>query len=323
MLLEELSDTKFSGFLDSSPNINNDIYCLNKSVGWSNGLRGHLEFAKRKNILEKLESFKDGNESVLFIDNFPIGNLPNTPTRKGFIENEYIVTPVKFIFALFSLMRISPVSYIGENYGKIIRHVVPRVDANKQVSSHGYVEFNYHVDNPDLSLTGENISISLCPEYLALFCLRGDESATTEIIELKDIIKYLSEQDLEIAQKSIFNVKRPDSFEDGNPVVENLPLIFKRGNRYLSRFDFHNVSSKEQGGIALLDKFKNILEIKHISRKIVFKQGDFLIFKNQETFHKRSSFTPSYDGSDRWILRMFGMSDIPSRSLYNQIILKS
>lgn len=323
MLLESLSDTKFSGFLDSIPNINNDVYCLNKSVGWSKGLREHLESSNRKNILEKLEAFKDSDESILFIDNFPIENLPNTPTRKGFIENEYIITPIKFIFALFAAMKIFPVSYIGENYGKIIRHVLPRVNATKQVSSHVYVEFNYHVDNPDLSLIGEDVSISLCPEYLALFCLRGDESATTEVIELKDVIRHLSEQDLEIAQKPIFNIKRPDSFEDGNPVVENLPLIFKHSNRYLSRFDFHNVSSKEQSGIELLDKFKTILETKDISHKIVFTQGDFLIFKNQETLHKRSSFTLNYNGSDRWLLRMFGMNDTPSGNLYNQIILKS
>ena len=58
-------------------------------------------------------------------------------------------------------------------------------------------------------------------------------------------------------------------------------------------------------------------------KSIVFESGDFLIFKNQETIHKRSHFTPKYDGNDRWLMRLFGMKNTPKDHLYNQLILRS
>jgi L-asparagine oxygenase len=319
-LLENKLDTTLT---NNSANINHDMYCLNKSKEWSNELEDYFSDICKKNSLAELKKFKENKESVLFIRNMPIGNIPNTPTRKGYIKNEYIITPVKFLFSLFSILKVSPVSYIGENYGKTIRHVVPRISANKQVSSHGFVEFNYHVDNPDLSLSGEDIQISTCPEYLVLFCLRGSKSATTEIVELKDIIKKLSKNELKDSQKPIFDIKRPDSFEEKDNIVKNIPLIYKNNNKYLSRYDYHNISSTQDEGVKLLDKFKSILDTKNISRKIIFKAGDVLIFKNQETLHKRSFFIPNYNGNDRWLLRVFGMNNIYKDTLYNQIILKS
>ena len=56
---------------------------------------------------------------------------------------------------MFGLMKIMPISYTGENSGKAIRHIVPKISQNSQIGSHGYLEFNFHVDNPDLSLIGE------------------------------------------------------------------------------------------------------------------------------------------------------------------------
>jgi len=41
-----------------------------------------------------------------------------------------------------------------------------------------------------------------------------------------------------------------------------------------------------------------------------FESGDFLIFKNQEVLHSRESFTAKYDGYDRWLLRVYGASNI-------------
>ena len=38
--------------------------------------------------------------------------------------------------------------------------------------------------------------------------------------------------------------------------------------------------------------------------------GDFLIFKNQIVLHARDAFVPRDDGADRWLIRLFGVSNL-------------
>ncbi len=66
------------------------------------------------------------------------------------------------------------------------------------------------------------------------------------------------------AQQPIFNIKRPDSFEDGNPIINSMPLIKNNNGKYLSHYDFHNVSSKDAHGVLFLNKFKDILNNENI-----------------------------------------------------------
>lgn len=59
---------------------------------------------------------------------------------------------------------------------------------------------------------------------------------------------------------------------------------------------------------ALNNLKETIKNIKSFS--ITFKKGDFLIFKNQEVLYSRDSFKTKYDGNDRWLLKIYGASNI-------------
>jgi len=299
---------------------NDDAYCLDNMKNWSLEIR---DFISDTDTVARLENFVTSDEKSILFKNCPIGNLPDTPVTNGYIENEHVMKPVKFLFGLFALLGIHPISYIGENQGKAIRHVVPKINRENQIGSHGSLEFNYHVDNPDLLLKGEQGDRSPCLEYLALYCLRGDQAATTELVDFQDIIEHLSEEDINLALSNDFIIQRPDSFEDGNPSIEDVPLVIVNNGRYFSRYDYHNVSAKSDAGTALLTKIKEIHTNTLESKKIIFEQGDLLIFKNQETLHKRSHFIPDYNGSERWLLRLFGAENLPYQHLNNQLVLKN
>ncbi|SMN11979.1 putative oxygenase [uncultured Candidatus Thioglobus sp.] len=220
-------------------------------------------------------------------------------------------------------MKIMPISYIGENFGKAIRHVVPKINRDKQIGSHGSLEFNFHVDNPDLSLISENSKRSPCLEFLALYCLRGDPKTTTELVNLKDVIQFMSDDEVKIALSNQFDIKRPDSFEGDNSCVKSVPLFIKFKGKYYSRYDFHNIQSTNKASQKILNKISEIFTYRLKPIKIVFEAGDFLIFKNQETMHKRSQFKPNYNGNERWLMRLFGMGDTPKNHLHNQLVLRS
>lgn len=43
---------------------------------------------------------------------------------------------------------------------------------------------------------------------------------------------------------------------------------------------------------------------------VVLGPGDVLMIDNARTVHGRSAFIPRYDGSDRWLARMFSLSSL-------------
>ena len=79
-----------------------------------------------KTLIEKLVDFTSSKNTYLFIKNCPVGALPETPVVSGFIKNQDVTIPAKTLFALFSIIGIEPISYIGENEGRALRHVVPK-----------------------------------------------------------------------------------------------------------------------------------------------------------------------------------------------------
>lgn len=286
---------------------------------WANELKKYSD----NSLIKSLSDFATSDKVSILIKHCPVGNLPDTPVTSGYIDSEHVMLPAKFLFAVFALIGVTPIFYIGENSGKAIRHVVPKINRDKQIGSHGILEFNFHVDNPDLSLIGEKTKRPPCLEFLALYCLRGNAKATTELANLEKIIQFMSDDEIKTALSNQFNIKRPDSFEADNPCVKDVPLFTKFKGKYYSRYDFHNIQSTNKASQEVLDRVNEIL-VNHIEPvKIIFETGDFLIFKNQETMHKRSQFKLGYNGNERWLMRLFGMNDIPRNHLHNQLILRS
>lgn len=242
--------------------------------------------------------------------------LPDTPTKTAFVENDEIPTTALNLISYCVALGIYPVVYQGENEGKLIRHVVPKQGSENQISLYGSNEtFFPHVDNPDLRLRSENqfnnISTYI-PDTLTLLCLRKHEGVATSILLLKDVLADFSEEEIRLLQDPVFNINRPASFADQS-TNKNLPLIMKADDGdYISRFDYHNVSTESEKHFTLLKKFQvsSIDKSKWIS--LFLEPGQAVTFDNQKVLHTRNGFKARFDGKDRWLLRVFGTYEKPS-----------
>ena len=170
-------------------------------------------------------------------------------------------------------------------------------------------EFKFHSDNPTYKIYPEYKQNSLnAPEFLSLFCIRGQKNVHTNVILLNDILNRLDQNTIDTLQQNIFIVNTPDSFDKYHE-VENVSVIGQYKDKYYNRFDYHNIKGTNKKSQLALEKFIHIMEgIQPIS--LPFESGDFLIFKNQEVLHSRESFTAKYDGFDRWLLRVYSASNI-------------
>lgn len=62
-------------------------------------------------------------------------------------------------------------------------------------------------------------------------------------------------------------------------------------------------------GAAALVMWQTQIEQLKLKFSMMYQPGDLLIIKNQRLMHCREGFTPRDDGTDRWLIRLFGMSN--------------
>jgi len=251
-------------------------------------------------------------QSVLILRNCPNDRaLPPTP-YSGQLSSAQSPIGCQVNLALYQLLGIEPVVYEGENDGNLFRHVVPSRSAAHAKSSHGSrTRFGYHVDNPDLPLNGEPIgSLSACPEYLSLFGMRCDPKVSTTLVLTEQVLARLDRSVIDILAQPRFSIRRPASF--GAPrETTGLPLIVRAPQgQWLCRFDTENTISADAEGSAAIEALRAVLEKRDLDLPLLLLPGDFLIFKNQQVLHARDAFVPLDDGVDRWLLRLFGVTDL-------------
>lgn len=241
--------------------------------------------------------------------------LPLTPTSSGFVDETDILETIQSLFSYLSGMKLYPVVYEGENDGRLLRHVVPREGMEKEISSYGSRRsFLPHVDNPDLAIRTEiHRKVPSCPDTLSLLCLRQQDGVATSIIKLDDVISDLEDKDIKLLQENFFCVSRPASFNKKSN-LENVCLLSIDDEKYISRFDCHNIHSKSLPHQSALEKFKQASLDKSKWIELYLQPTQIITFDNQRVLHTRNCFTPKFDGLDRWLIRVFGLYHQPNAS---------
>lgn len=249
---------------------------------------------------------------------FNESELTETPTKSShadYVESKNSDLHGAYLAAHFEA-GLWPVVYQGENDGHLIRHVCPMIKAEGIISSQGAkFDFYPHVDNPDLRITGERESKSLgsCPDTLTLLCLRKEEGVNTSLLKLDEILSHLTPDVIDTLSKPIFKINRPASFAEASS-VEEVPVIVKNDGKWYSRFDWHNTNGMTLKAEAALEKMRFVTLEHDLWFDVPLEPGDAVTFLNQRTMHTRNAFEPRFDGTDRWLLRVFGMKKRPIES---------
>jgi hypothetical protein len=259
--------------------------------------------------IEQLRNFRDSNEYALVIRNMPVDYfLPPTPYATEPSVGQIPVTVVSILGA-FACIGISPVSYQGENDNSFIRHVVPKHLAQHAVSSYGSkVSLGMHADD-HLPLENEPITdLSACPEFLSLMGVRCELGVPTRVVSVERLLGELPQFAIEELQRPHFSVKRPDSFADNRFVLQGVPLLVPDGaGGFYCRYNRSNVRPDTVSAKFVIEMLETVVGLPQLCSNILLQQGDLLIFKNQRTLHARDQFTPRFDGTDRWMIRVFGL----------------
>lgn len=201
-------------------------------------------------------------------------------------------------------------------FGTTIKHCLTK-ELNYTISN-----FKENKDQQALIIRGLPIDQNLCKTpysgYVSPSKLPIISAINIGIYQLAKIepTSYQSENDGLLFRHVVPSLKgRNDKSSHGSKHtfghhVDNPDLPLTNDGVAYCRYDKKNTTPLTTEAAAALVMWEAQLKNTELNNAITYQPGDFLIIKNQRLMHSREGFSPRDDGTDRWLIRLFGMSSL-------------
>lgn len=244
------------------------------------------------------------------IKNSPIdqSRLGATPMRLNTAEIPNRATREEILLTLYSSLLGEVFAWSTQMDGRIINDIMPLRDyEDKMISLGSRYLFDLH---------SEDAFHAFPPDYFGLLCLRNPDRVATILSAVEDldldqhIKKILFEPRYILKPNIIQRVTIADS--DYRP----MPILFgDKTSPYIriNTISMHAVDGDEaaRNALAIL-----IQALKESMVDVVLEPGDAFYVDNYKAVHGRRPYQPRYDGTDRWLKRIYLTNDLrKSRSL--------
>ncbi|HEY2697856.1 MAG TPA: TauD/TfdA family dioxygenase [Pseudonocardiaceae bacterium] len=258
-------------------------------------------------ILRGIEVFTASGQHALSLANLPTQDFPDTPVH-GFGPEPELAVMNAIQLGLIRLLECTPFAVDFENDGKLIRNVVPNPDAAGRTSSWGAdAEFFWHSDNPHQPFGTPGSDPRLyTPHYLTFYAVRNEERVPTELMAVEDLVVQLDRETRNRLASPEFEVGAPDSNDaDVTLPLKDTPLLdVDAMGRNRMRYDRGTTVGATPEAKAALERMCEVLtEVE--SAEFILRTGEFMIFDNQRSLHRRRAFTPRPNATARWLRRCY------------------
>ncbi|WJE50465.1 TauD/TfdA family dioxygenase [Bacillus cereus] len=263
-----------------------------------------------KRIFESLLEFRrEPNEyGTILIQNLPVDpELPLTPLD-GKISIEKDTFYSEYCLLLFMLQLGEPIAYSDEKEGALIQNICPVKGQEQKQENTGSSYLEFHTEDGFHPYK---------PDYLSLIGLRSDHERTakTATASIRKVIHKIPSVAIDLLRKPLYRLRLSSSFTKGETSVIHSPNIPILSGNILAPdmcIDYFLMESIHPEGEWALNILKEELLKETID--FVLGPGDMIIIDNRIAAHARTSFTPRYDGEDRWLQRIFIVEDFRKSS---------
>jgi L-asparagine oxygenase len=231
----------------------------------------------------------------------------------GVVRAEEIPVELMSLLGTMSSLGLSLVGYSRKNRGRILRSVAPTETALGQLGSQGSArELPLHIDNADLffpePFERRHYGRSISARYIGWVVINADSQAPMEYTFVDDAVSlHEYERDIEVLQQPLFDAVAPDSIgkETANEMV---PLLLRESDGgFISRFHAAKIRPRGFDARIAFDRFSLTVKREEILRRLFVQSGDVVILDNFKALHGRKAFWPRRDGTDRQMIRVYGM----------------
>lgn len=213
------------------------------------------------------------------------------------------------LLGLTNVMGLTPGSFIAEAGPHLFSHVRPSNLTEKSLIR-STDRCNMHTEIPHGAFDHDDRASCQppIPRGLMLGALKNPDLVPTTIIAPDAAIDRLPEWAKFALAKHVFGTSAPKSFDQPVTVARlnviashaELGRVLRFGSNYASTDPVANAA------FALLKE--ELMRAENFHR-IALLPGDIVYISNHKVLHGRESITPRFDGTDRWLVRLYGFSD--------------
>jgi hypothetical protein len=272
-------------------------------------LRAHLPAG----VLQALARWRETRLPWLTLTNLP-ETEPAVPTpRDGFCDESLLRIPNLVQFGLLSLLGLTPVAYVWENRGLLIRNVAPRPEAACTGTSWGHaIPLDWHTDDSVLDHRTGAPAEAAIPHFLSFYGMRNTERVPTDLLPVDTLLAALPERVADELRRPQFAVTAPDSYSPGGdgtlPACTGVPVLWTlRDGRPAARYGpgrVRGLTPWARAALAWLEACLADLE----GVPVMIEAGAFHIIDNRRVMHRRVPFEPAGPGRGRWLRRCYAQA---------------
>jgi len=254
-------------------------------------------------VLEQLLTFRElGTDlGALVLRGLTVGPVNATPANNS--EGTARCTQMGRTALLIASALGDPIGYEAEGNGHLIQDMVPAKKLAHTQQSQG--------SRVDLEVHTEQMFSPLRPDWVVLACLRGDPDAKTYLFTARQLCEALTLEEINALREPRWATTIDESFQslvpDPQQVRGPMPILSGPVDDPTIVFDQDLIRGLDPEAERLKER---IIEINREKRNHhVLMPGDIAILDNSRAIHGRSSFSPKFDGSDRFIARLMAVRD--------------
>lgn len=237
-----------------------------------------------------------GSVGVL-IDGVPVPD-PAEATPASWQDAAHSARASRILLLLSAAALGTPFGWLGQQQGRLVTDLVPtRGHETAQTGASCAIELTLHTED------------AFHPEratHFMLFGLRNPGGTGTMLAPAREALTRLSRQDRTLLQTPGAPILPDSSYAlatDAGP-ARPMTAVWERPEGYGLRFDpayteLEQASAPWRAAYARLDA-----ALRAETLEVPVLPGQILVVDNDACVHGRVPFTPRYDGTDRWLLRV-------------------
>jgi alpha-ketoglutarate-dependent taurine dioxygenase len=232
----------------------------------------------------------------------PTGDVPPTPATPTTATTKDLTSETALLTVARALGQ--PVGYQPELGGCLVQNICPTaLAADRQVSTSSKVELMFHTEaafHPHR------------PRFLLLLCLRQDpeRQATTTLASVRELLDALAPRTRRVLFEPRFRTAADESYVGGRPTQLGAPQPILAGDWDAPTmvFDADLMVGVDAEAEAAIGALVTAIAERHTGAAL--EPGDLLVVDNSVAVHGRSPFRAHFDGTDRWLQRVFVVADL-------------
>lgn len=254
-------------------------------------------------LRESVRAFRrdSGTGGTLLVRGLPVepAAVPATPLRSGSVQRTPSVPAA--VLLMLSCGLGDPMAFRAEKGGALVQDVVPIPGRHADQSNEGSDLLTFH---------SENAFHPFRPDHVLLLCLRADHErkAGLRTACVRRMLPLLSDAGRAALSSVEFETSCPPSF--GQPAGTQLRHAVLAGDPDDPDLcvDFAATTPVTARAEDALRELAKLCEQEALTVRLT--EGDLAIVDNRIAVHGRTSFTPRFDGRDRWLQRTFVATDL-------------